>query len=261
MGVPTVPIRATIQVFVCVLAVCAVRASIAPARTCTFSALHLATALQPSWRRGDVLDMHTHVFRMQHGLGGSYTSLAKRRDEYKRIADAICDDLDPDGSLCLLCGTEPGTRWHALLRCNLAEPGCAEHLSPIRHAMFQYAESSLAAEDILLEDRPLEDGSTEKTYRRPHDRECPQSSLHATYPLLHACGWLLPTLTHQGLPAEDLDLASRCVLPRCLATTLAKGPRVTGAPVPAARRALVPWSERKAARAAARLDSAAAPSA
>ena len=143
---------------------------------------HLATELQPSWRRGDVLDMHTHVFGMQHGLGGSYTSLAKRRDEYKRIADAICDDLDPDGTCCLLCGWETGSRWHALLRCPLVEVGLGDIASSLRHSMFAYAEAALGAADIPLEDVPLESGETIRAYRRPRRRTCEDATLEDQYP-------------------------------------------------------------------------------
>ena len=65
---------------------------------------HLARELDPAWRAGDALDMHQHAFRLLHGIGGSYSSLVRRDASYKRIADTICDDLDPDGTCCLLWG-------------------------------------------------------------------------------------------------------------------------------------------------------------
>ncbi len=86
-----------------------------------------------------------------------------------------------------------------------------------------------------------------RAYRRPHSRPCCDPALAELFPLLDACGWLLPTVTATAEPAEDADFASRAVLPRCLADILAKGPRVTGGPRrgPAPK---VPWRERPAAR-------------
>ncbi len=183
-------------------------------------------------------------------MGGSFASLVKRNAAYKRIADAICDDLDPDGVCCLLCGWESGSRWHALLRCPLVEVGLGDLASPLRHSLYAFAEAVLGAADLPFEDVPLETGETIRAYRRPHCRACEDSELVAKYPLLHSVGWLLPSVDDQGMAAEDADVAARGLLPRCLATVLAKGPHTTkprdlaGAAAPAP----IPWRARPQAR-------------
>lgn len=67
-------------------------------------------------------------------------------------------------------------------------------------------------------------------YAAEHSRTAAQPEFVDKYPLLARAGWLLPTVTTDGAPAEDLDLASRSAMPKSLADAIlqthCKGPLV-----------------------------------
>ncbi len=71
---------------------------------------HIALELRPTWVPGSAFDAHAWLFKIRHGIGGSYVSVLKRDDQYHRIAHAIANNIDPDGHLCPLCGVSDGTR-------------------------------------------------------------------------------------------------------------------------------------------------------
>ncbi len=194
------------------------------------SLAHLAAELSSAWTPGTPIDMHAWVFRIRHGLGGSYVSLARRSERYRKIADAISDDGDLSGHSCLLCGEAVGTRWHAFWSCKLAEPGMPECDETVRSALYQYAEDALRSMGFPWGSEPPEG----------HGRPLLEPAHAARYPLLSRAGWLLPTLTADGQPAGDLDLATRAAMPKELAQALARQNKV----VPRASREPVPWVQR-----------------
>ncbi len=138
--------------------------------------------------------MHQWLFRLRHGLSGSYCSLAKRSDLYRRISHALADDNDLHGQLCPLCGVEDGDRWHVFWRCQLAEPGLPECSDRLRTSLFDFAEQALASLGFPWSAEPP----------CQHQRRLAYPEHAHRYPLLVQAGWLLPTLAEDGHPAGDL---------------------------------------------------------
>ncbi len=139
-------------------------------------------------------------------MGGCHTTLVKRCEPYRRIAERIADDTDPHGLACILCGEAPGTRWHALFACQLAKPGEPDRVSGLRERMYAFAEARLETLGF----------SNEVPFDPPSARTLLLPAHAARYPRLSHAGWLLPTLTSQDEPSEDLDLASRAAVPEAL---------------------------------------------
>ena len=188
----------------------------------------LAREIAPAWSPGSPLDLHQSVFRLRAGLGGSYISMVRRSPLYRRIANSIADDLDPDGHVCPLCGEAPGTRCHALFACTLCEPGLADCATPLRDRMFDFAEERLRSFGFPGASR----------YERGHERQLAYPAHARRYPLLHQAGWLLPTLSADGEPAENDDLASRAVIPSSLMAALMSTANPVARPLVVSRAAI-----------------------